>query len=278
MIRIEPCAGLGNRFLALASAYWWAKDLNEELVVLWKEETCMGAAMQELFTLEQGILVENVKDYGYKGNFFKQIEYNLKKSLYKKQADGYIDCEAVKSSFADYNIAENFMKSYKEKYIRAFSPFYNLDKMQEPFSFMKPSTEIIEKSKCILKGTNKENRVGVHIRRTDNAASINNSPLEAFISIMHNEIKENEDTTFYLASDDNTVISEMLKLFGDRIIYMKEKSFDRDSVQGIKDAYVELICLSETKKIYGSFASTYSKIASMLSGIPLNIVSKENNV
>ena len=43
MIIVEPCAGLGNRFLGMASAYHWAKQTGDELTVLWKTERVMGA-------------------------------------------------------------------------------------------------------------------------------------------------------------------------------------------------------------------------------------------
>jgi hypothetical protein len=38
----------------------------------------------------------------------------------------------------------------------------------------------------------------------------------------------------------------------------------------------ELICLSHSKKIIGSFYSTYSRIAAMLSGIELEVVKKDS--
>ena len=43
MIIVEPCAGLGNRFLGMASAYHWAQQTGDELTVLWKTERVMGA-------------------------------------------------------------------------------------------------------------------------------------------------------------------------------------------------------------------------------------------
>ena len=48
MIIVEPCAGLGNRFLGMASAYHWAQQTGDELTVLWKTERVMGARNEAL--------------------------------------------------------------------------------------------------------------------------------------------------------------------------------------------------------------------------------------
>ena len=40
-IMIEPCAGLGNRLLALTSAYELSKKLDKELTVIWKRRSAV---------------------------------------------------------------------------------------------------------------------------------------------------------------------------------------------------------------------------------------------
>ena len=51
-----------------------------------------------------------------------------------------------------------------------------------------------------------------------------------------------------------------------------EQVADRDSIEGIKGGVAEMFILSRTKKIYGSFLSSYSDMASQISGIPLEIL------
>ena len=49
MVILEPCAGLGNRLLALASAHELCEKMNRELVVIWKREAGCNAKAADLF-------------------------------------------------------------------------------------------------------------------------------------------------------------------------------------------------------------------------------------
>lgn len=121
-----------------------------------------------------------------------------------------------------------------------------------------------------------ENTIGVHIRRQDNEISIMNSPLELFEDRMHSEIKECPVTKFYIASDDYHVKNkfEDSPLWKDKIMFTKG-SLSRDSREGILQAVVELYTLAKTKKIIGSYWSSFSEIAAELGKIPLEVIKKE---
>lgn len=110
--------------------------------------------------------------------------------------------------------------------------------------------------------------VGVHIRRTDNAKSIQHSPDALFVQHMQAEIERHSETNFYLATDSQDVKKYFTEVFGRRII---TTSFDasRDNIQGIEEATVELYALSKTCKILGSYWSSYSQTAAELGNIEL---------
>lgn len=114
----------------------------------------------------------------------------------------------------------------------------------------------------------KNDVVGLHIRRTDNTWAIKNSPIEKFYRQMDEEINKNNNVRFYLATDDEEVKKEMKARYGARIITL-DVSLKRNSVQGMKDAVVDLFCLGKTTKIFGSHHSTYSIVASQLYNIKL---------
>ena len=113
--------------------------------------------------------------------------------------------------------------------------------------------------------------IGVHIRRTDNTGSIQHSPLSLFVDKIQQELLLDPATRFYVASDDLTEKRKLKEQFGDRIITSWEE-VRRDTLQGIKDAVVELYMLASTKKIYGSASSTYSMFAALLGHIKLEIL------
>lgn len=279
MIIVEPCAGLGNRFLGMASAYHWAQQTGDELTVLWKTERVMGARNEAVFSLPDGIRVIHAKDFGYKDKPFSNFRYQMLEKKLRKKADYFSDVDMTNDLFVEKGNAyyEEVMKNNDLKFIRAFSQFHDFSGIDRPLEFIKPTDYVREKADSVISGIDSSSNIGVHIRRTDNQVCINNSPIEVFIAAMEREIEKDDRVTFYIASDDLDTILELKRRFGDRIYYMAEKNFERDSDKGIADAFAELICLSHANKIIGSFYSTYSRIAAMLSGIELEVVKKTDD-
>ena len=111
-----------------------------------------------------------------------------------------------------------------------------------------------------------ERTIGVHIRITDNVVSIQSSPLENFTNMMDAEIKKNANTKFYVASDDDEVKENLKSKYPNRIITLMDDT-DRNSLEGMKFAVLDLFCLSKTNKIIGSVGSSYSQIAAEIGGI-----------
>ena len=100
--------------------------------------------------------------------------------------------------------------------------------------------------------------MGVHIRRTDNAKAIADSPTEAFIERMK---QESDDTIFYLATDSEDVKRQLRGIFGDSRIITSQSKADRGSVSGMQDALVELYTLGRCGHILGSSFSTFAMTA-----------------
>ena len=64
-------------------------------------------------------------------------------------------------------------------------------------------------------------------------------------------------------------VKESLKSkYPNRIITLMDDT-DRNSLEGMKFAVVDLFCLSKTRKIIGSVASSYSQIAAEIGGIEI---------
>ncbi|ESA37061.1 glycosyl transferase family protein [Leptolyngbya sp. Heron Island J] len=113
--------------------------------------------------------------------------------------------------------------------------------------------------------------VGIHIRRGDHRKSIQHSPLDLFRDAIAQEITQNPDTNFYLASDSLQVKHQLIKEFGDRIITQLAAT-SRNNEQGMQAAVLDLYALSRTRKIYGSYWSSYSRVAANISNIDLIIL------
>lgn len=277
MIIVEPCAGLGNRFIALASAYHAAKQLNRELTVIWKEESVLGAPMSALIKLPQEVTCIEISEYGLKRDMFGQFRGNRIKKKYRALAGKFYECDEIMRLYDEKGvdgIALEFGK-FPVVYVKATNPFWNILETEHAFDFISPQEAIESKKKKVLEAAEGKRLVSVHIRRTDHIEAIRNSPLRLFVDGMKKELEQNEAIYFYVATDDGETEEELRREFGERIITFSGKTLDRDSRQGIEDAYVEMLCLSAGDKILGSFNSTFSLMASKLGNIPLEVIKLE---
>ena len=88
MIIIEPCAGLGNRMLALASAYEMAKKLDRKLMVIWKHEAGCNICSKDLFDISH-IQVIDIGENGWKKEPIETLKGNYIKRKYTLRYDTY---------------------------------------------------------------------------------------------------------------------------------------------------------------------------------------------
>lgn len=266
-ITFIPIGGLANRVLAITSAIAFCQDHNVKLRILWFKDWGMGADFHSIMELSQPfneveIIDASWKDYIYdrprKRNFW--IPKIWQRFLFGKR---FYD-EDMFSSFSVQALEEAVLK-FKSVYVVHCSDFY---KKENILQFLKPTSavlEAIEERKRLL-GLD-ENMIGIHIRRTDNVWSIENSPLFMFITKIKEEIAKDPTVRFYIASDDLGEKQKLKEQFGDRIVTLFDE-VRRDNEQGILDAIVELYTLASMKKIYGSFGSTYSMLAAGIRNIP----------
>ena len=262
MIIIEPCAGLGNRLLALTSAYELAEKLGRELLVIWKSEIGCQIRSEELFLFD-GVKVINISESGWKQDFAGTLRGNAVKKKYRGSADRFVECDEVEVWKKEGGFArvEQEIAKTSRIYIKSYTNLCEIT--PDSFRFLTPSTAVEART------------VGVHIRRTDHTDAIANSPLELFTDRMKREIKE-KDANFYVTTDDARVMDELKQAFpAERLVIYENKVLDRDSREGIQDALVDMLCLSKCSRIIGSYRSTFSLIPSIMGNIPLEMMIKD---
>lgn len=264
---LEPCAGLGNRLLAMASAYEVCSALNRELIIIWKREAGCNAKASDLFSFD-GVKVIEISENGYRKDFFGTIKGNIIKKKYRNKGTVFFPCEKIDEYKQQEKFAElkELIEAEPVCYIKSYTNMCELT--EESFAFLKPALTIEKKGQAVFDAIG-EKTVGVHIRRTDHADAIKNSPLELFYERMNKEIEEN-DANFYVTTDDHEVERELREKFpAERLIFYEGKLIDRDSKAGIEDALIDMLALSRCNRIIGSYKSTFSLIPSIMSGIPL---------
>jgi hypothetical protein len=151
-------------------------------------------------------------------------------------------------------------------YIKSYGIFYSNDSWDVQLRKLKPSRQVKEfvDRRCATVDWTKT--VGVHIRRTDNKKSILASPVEGFLQKM----REEDDCTFLLATDDKEVRNTIELEFGPRCIVpaiVLSRKTEEAMIQGVADFFA----LSKCSKIIGSAHSSFSEIAARYGGVVLYV-------
>jgi hypothetical protein len=273
MIIIQPHSGLANRIRVIISGLNLSAKKNESVIILWNKDDSLFCNFTDIFELNKNFKLLNITLFARVFNFIRSRQI-LKKVFFKIfRIINYItdsDIPSLVWSTGTNNIDFNKISDKAgNTYIYTCHEFY----FDSYFlKFLKPAQAIrkrIENNVSLF--TN--NTIGIHIRRTDHIEAIDNSPIELFVNAIEKECLKNINTNFYLATDDLQTEIFLKDKFGDKILTAK-KDFSRVSKDGIKGAMIDLYSLAATKKIYGSFYSSFSDIASRIGNIPLEIIKK----
>ncbi|WP_143057548.1 O-fucosyltransferase family protein [Cyclobacterium xiamenense] len=141
----------------------------------------------------------------------------------------------------------------------------------EGFRAFTPSPTVLSNIKVARKKF-KENMIGIHIRRSDHDIAIAKSPVYLFENKIEEHLNAEEaDFGVFLATDDPALSTYFQEKYPDTVVTYP-KTFGRNSREGIMDAVLELYLLAGTKKIYGSYWSSFSGVAKRIYGTELEIL------
>lgn len=283
-VHLVPYGGLCNRMRVIASCIELCKDTKSHLIIHWNENSECKARWQDLFEPVDHIKIEPVlkdemvyqwpckKNFfwpAFKGTFFTKGKYYWelssrwsggfwKRSLYRLCGD-----RKRNSNFFEGDLTKIFLNSKKITIVtcQILKKDFNIRNIFIPIKYIQNK---IDTSTLMFNS----DTIGIHIRRTDHKTAIENSPLINF----HNKIKkESQSTKFFLATDSQEVKDEFIRMYGKRIL-TNTLPLNRDSLEGMIGAVVDLWSLSRTKKIWGSYYSSYSEMAAILGNINLEII------
>lgn len=263
-IKLKPQAGLCNRMRTISSAIYIASKLSARIDIFWTKDSGCNVKFNELF--EPINLNIPIRIIEYSGFYYR---VSCKRNLYipslLRRVSGLKEIKNFncRTSGDIFSLLPKSGKIFIQS-CHSLCELYDLSKIFKP---------IDEIQKIINNITNNftENTIGLHIRRTDNIKSIEHNNIIDFINYIKDEITLDKNVKFYLATDDIKVKSLLEEMFKSNIISY-EAPLCRNSIDGMKAAVVDLWCLSKTKKIIGSFYSSYSEIASELSMVELKIL------
>ncbi|MCI5480554.1 MAG: hypothetical protein MR416_05160 [Lachnospiraceae bacterium] len=260
MIIIQPSGGLCNRIRSINSAMTLAKKKGLPLKVLWLNAPELNCPFESLFQPTKEFELINI--YSLK---------SPKKLFLQFTAKQRFNNEDILNNKTGVTLNEDFYRKLSDSvYIFTWEQFYPT----EDYHLFRPTQEIQAKIDAFTDRF-APHMVGVHIRRTDNVSAIGKSGTEAFIRAMEAEIAADPDVKFFLATDERKEEDLLREHFGNRIISNEHRVLDRNSIEGMHDAMIDLYCLAATDKILGSFWSSFTDVAAQMRGIEKVIVGEE---
>ena len=266
-IHIYPDGGIGNRMRVINSAYNLSLKTSSPLVVHWERDDTLNAFFWEVFEESSFYEVVDVK----MGTFRKLSRKLLKMMTSFFKGRFYIRGMLYLDGCRNLNdvLGEVDCRDVRELHIRTCHGFYEVSNMY--VDLFHPIKEIVERCNATMRVFSTK-PIGIHIRRSDNVESIEHSPRELFVDVLDSLTDEYEK--FYFTSDSDEEVSYFKSKYRESIV-IREKTLKRNTVDGIRDAVIDIYCLSGCKKIYGSYYSSFSEVASALGNAPLCILKKE---
>ena len=254
---VVPRLGLANRMRAVISSKIMADSLDRKLRVMWRETEDNNCSFDELFEptvelVDAGYMTG--KDYvKYNDAAIRDAKNIIRGAQDIEQNQGILleTCFEFRLDGIDFT-----------EYKRRFT--------QELNGLFIPNSDI--RSRLVMMP---KNTVGVHIRRGDNSNSIEFSTDKDFMNEMDTILEEDPDTYFFVATDSKETKDTFRARYGAKII-TRDIDYERDNSSGIKDALVDILQLSQTRMILGSYWSSFSDIAARYNNIPLRKVGTTN--
>lgn len=248
LIAANP-GGLANRIKCLVSMWRLSERYDLNLYLNWNRNDKCGASFYRLFK-----------------NQFKFISNDALEGINYKHVS-----ETYRFIPLPGEIPDNFARVYSTK--RGNNIEFAFDRIpvgmrESIISYLNQLQPVKAIESVVTKFTIKHNvpqLVGVHIRRGDfldgkeglGKVSSDNK----FIEKMNEILKDDPSAGFFLCTDCQITEDKFVKEFGEKIIVYPKKSLDRTSSISTQQSLVDLLLLSKTKHIIGTYCSTFTELA-----------------
>ena len=244
--------GLSNRIKCLMSSMKMAEKTGRHLLVYWPKDAACNCNFSDLFE-----------------NKFNEIsKADLKKIIEKEKI------QICKEKKKRLNQSKRFL-IIDDSQLVWFSPektHLRYSKISEKAKKeISKYLSILKIKKSILENANKfvkklpKNFVGIHMRggdfKTLKSGLGKVSTPEKFIECIEKELDENPSAMIFLSCEDEDIKKILREKFNKKIIVYPKKSKKREDEGSVVEAFIDQIILSKSKKIIGTFGSTFTEMA-----------------
>ncbi len=246
--------GLANRMMCLINSMKISDVTGRELLLFWPKDKSCNCNFKDLFE-------NDIKEVSKEE--LKEVITSKDYEIYQKDLKNFKNkkgCILIDSARFIAFLREEVRFRVREIPEELGEEFMiHLKKIKIKKEFLKIAEEFSKKFNKDI--------IGIHIRKGDyktlkgGIAKVSND--ELYIEIMNKELKENSNTNFFLATQEEETEKKFKDIFNDKIIIYPKKTKTRGDEGAVREALIEFILLSKTKKIYGTFESTFSQLTSL---------------
>jgi hypothetical protein len=259
MIVVVPEGGLCNRLRVVASSWMLAQALGQGLCVHWLRTADFNSRFDALFEVEGlPFEVQERRAMGLPGKIISRgREWAARAAgwafLGPSQTEpGRFDMVSAVSALARRQI-----------FIRTNS---RLAQQPGMFDIFRPGGVAAHRISQLQPRSRAS--IGVHVRRTDNLRAQAESTLERFVDLMRAELATAPSAEFFVATDEPVVLEAFMRQFGERVWEYPKRAYSRNDPVAIIDAVVDLYSLAHTRRLIGSYWSSFTDTAADIRGIP----------
>ncbi|MGB3695082.1 MAG: nodulation protein NodZ [Spirulinaceae cyanobacterium] len=299
---LKAKSGMGNRILNLLGGILYSQITNRKIVVDWSDGVYSRKSLNVfpyLFSLKNVASATEVPDtdsvfpYMWTGNLHNNIGVALKNNHLPNQDWFTRNPITWSTSRIDFACTD-----YQEKVLVNWSYFSDINRMRKllkgpfkKFSYLNEkniqkylftehlcvSKEIQERVNFFKESYFRSKNIGVHIRWTDRRTSF-----DEYQEIIDSIIKDNVETSIFLATDNSLVQDYFVKIYGDKIL-LQEKWFpdknsailhlhyNKDCPDKLENAYqalVDMYLLANCDYLVCNQTSTFALVAELASNTP----------
>lgn len=266
-IIVQPDGGLANRMRVLDSAFGLARETGWRVEIHWNEAG-MQCPYARLFGRPD--CVESLRDLYRKTRWSRWRRNAL---AWRRRLTG-VRPVPQETAIALWDDLDGWCRLLADGpvHIMSHDRFFPT---QPYYRDLTLTSEVEARVAAVTSGWSRP-MAGVHIRRTDNIFSVAESPTEKFHEALAAELRTEPETGFFLATDDDDEEAAITARFGDQVSIHRKSSRDRGDPEAIVEALVDFVCLARTRKIIGSYGSSFSREAAKFGGIPLVLASDKD--
>lgn len=254
MLAIRTQGGFCNRLRAIVCASLWAEELEKSFEIYWPEEKGhMACRIEEILDVKSIPRLTNTKAEFLKGS---------------KQILNSSDMKTMIGLCGDDQIRIQSYSIFHDEFAKATPKAVKLLQSIKILPFLESESEADADAesykippKCI----------GIHIRRTDHTNCIKASPLSAFERKITELLEKDPTLVFFLSTDDMEVKRNFQAMFGPSIL-SPIQSLGRFTKEQQLYGIIDWLLLQKCSKILASQGSSFSELAAMRAGIPLELI------